>query len=260
MIDTIQLETTNHCNNNCKFCPHHNIKLHNHMTMELFKKIIDECVEIKPNKIVPFLNGEPFLDPLFFDRLHYIREKLPDVFIEIHTNGHLLTKQVVESLNNHRVNFVNVSVNAVSEEVYQLVTGSKNLKSVETNTKYFCSHFKGKKRVSLVPVPENVTEVEEFKKRWEGFDCEVQINQLYNWAGNIYLSETRLEPCFRIMSHMTILCDGRVNLCCMSPDKIIGDLNTQSIKEVWEDNKWMRLMHIKGKRPMLSPCKDCNMK
>jgi hypothetical protein len=42
-------------------------------------------------------------------------------------------------------------------------------------------------------------------------------------------------PCYRPWLTFTVLWDGRVSLCCADFDgrHILGDLNTSSIKDVW---------------------------
>jgi len=141
-IKVLQIETTNHCNNNCVFCPHKTIEFKQCMDMNLFKKIINEAKELGIKKIIPFLNGEPFMDPLFFERLKYIRKFMSeDTVIDVYTNGRLLTEKVVEALNNHNVNFINISLNAFNEITYKKITGSNDFKTIEENAVYCINNF-----------------------------------------------------------------------------------------------------------------------
>jgi radical SAM protein with 4Fe4S-binding SPASM domain len=235
------------------------------MKLDLFKKIIDEGKEMKVNRVVPFLNGEPFTDPEYFEKLSYIREKMPDVYLEIFSNGSILTKEKVDELKKFKINFINISVNAATSESYEKVTKRKHFDKVVENTIYLIKTLKDTKiRVSMVPCPEAVSDVTKFKEFWKQYlpEDQIQINEYYNWQGRIFRSnEIQIKPCFRIAGHLTIQQDGKVIWCCMdigdNPDYIIGDLNKQSLQEVWEKSEWRRIMHKQLKRMYLEPCKRC---
>lgn len=262
MIDTLQIETANTCNNRCAFCPHHKVGSPEIMDMGLFRKIIDQAAEMKIRRIVPFLNGEPLCDPYIFERLSYVREKMPGAFIELFTNGVLLTEKNSEFLRAFSLDFVNISVNAESRATYRKVTGRDSYDVVVRNAKYFIDNGIAKKtRVSMVPYGMDADKIGKFKEQWKGHNCEVQVNELYNWHGDVGTRETRVEPCFRITSHMTVLASGKVSLCCMDTgENLLGDLNREKIWEVWKNSEYMRWMHLQYKRPMMEPCCWCNMK
>jgi hypothetical protein len=62
---------------------------------------------------------------------------------------------------------------------------------------------------------------------------------------------------------MTVLWDGKVNLCCMDPlgRKIFGDLNHQTVAEVWLSKERQRYatMHTEGRGAECEVCRDCNI-
>jgi radical SAM protein with 4Fe4S-binding SPASM domain len=233
------------------------------MDMDLFKKIIDQASELKVHRIVPFLNGEPFTDPKYFEKLDYIREKMPDCYLEIFSNGSLLTDEIIEKLKKYKVDFMNISVNAATSEVYEKVCQRKHFDRVVSNTIKLIKELKGITtiRVSMVPTEDAIVDVEKFKTFWKEYLPEslIQINDYYNWQGRIFESnEIQIKPCFRILGHLTVQSDGKVIWCCMDiGDYIVGDLNKQSLKEVWQKSEYRRIMHKQGKRMFLDPCKRC---
>lgn len=258
-IEFVQIETTNACPNKCKFCPHGLIEGTKVMTMELFKKIIDEAAELGIEKIVPFQNGEPFADEFIFDRLDYIKEKMPKAKLDIFTNGALLNKEKIDKLNDYNIELINFSINAACEETYKAVCGTDNYQTVMDNALYAAGNLKKRVRVSIVPCPEAVDDVPKFKTYWSNFPVEVQVNEYFNWSGKIWPEkETILQPCFRILRHLNVQADGKVIWCCMDiGEKIIGDLTKESIHDVWEKSEWRRIMHKHGKRFCLEPCFKC---
>lgn len=266
-IEQLQIETTSYCNLACDFCPNSDMESYKMMDMELFKKIIDNAAELKIPKVIPFLTGEPFVDPHIFKRIEYIKEKMPGVKIELYTNCIALTQDRTKKINELGIDFVSMSVNAANKDTYYKVCKKDVFDLVIKNAIYFIENSPGiKKRVQMVPLEIAKQDVEPFKQFWqpykEKYGVEIQISDIYNWAGDRYNKDIVNVPCFRTLKHMTVLVDGRVNLCCMDGlgKVILGDLNKQRIEEVWEANEWRRRMHLAGKRPMLWPCNQCNMK
>jgi radical SAM protein with 4Fe4S-binding SPASM domain len=102
-------------------------------------------------------------------------------------------------------------------------------------------------------------EKEEFLKTWgDG----AFLHMEGNWAG--YLGKMRTTPtecCFRALNQIMILWDGRVSLCCFDGegDVIFGDLNRQSLKEIFAGEKASeyRRAHMEGRRSEMKLCKDC---
>ncbi|KLI33907.1 hypothetical protein SZ51_13220, partial [Brachyspira hyodysenteriae] len=94
-IRFILIETINRCNNNCNFCP---VSVGNEkrdfkkMSYEMFNKIIDDLVKINyDGSIALFFTNEPFLDDRIIDFMKIVKDRLPNAFHYIMTNGILLT-------------------------------------------------------------------------------------------------------------------------------------------------------------------------
>lgn len=269
-LKVLQIETTNYCTNACSFCPHEKICNKGFMDFELFKSLVDQGKEMGVEKIAPFLNGEPFMDPNYFEKLKYVREVMPNVWLEIFTNGSILDDEKIDQLALLNVNFINVSVNAASKDIYEKICKRNHFDKVVENTIKLINRLSSKTviRVSMVPT-EVVTneEIEKFKEFWSKYlpKENIQINEYFNWSGKIYKNkQTIISSCFRILEHLTVQYDGKVIWCCMdigdNPDYIIGDLTKQTLKEVWEKSEWRRLMHKQSKRIGLEPCFKCGNK
>jgi MoaA/NifB/PqqE/SkfB family radical SAM enzyme len=254
----LQIETSNYCPNACVFCPHEKICNKGMMDMDLFKRIIDQAAEMKIKKIVPFQNGDPFTDPLLFERLDYVKEKMPWVEFELFTNCALLDKEKIQKLKNYNFVLINLSINAATKETYEKTCGRKHFDKVIENALELVKELtpKIKVRVSMIPCPEAKDDVEKFKEFWSKYPVEVQVNEYFNWQGRIWKSkEVKLQPCIRIIAHLNVQYDGKVIWCCMDiGEHIIGDLTKQTLQEVWDKTEYRRLMHTQGKRMCLEPC------
>ena len=64
-LQYLQVETTNHCNGKCVFCPQGQFIEKGFMTDELYANIIAMASNLPNLKMFhPMLTGEPFLDKL----------------------------------------------------------------------------------------------------------------------------------------------------------------------------------------------------
>ena len=63
-------------------------------------------------------------------------------------------------------------------------------------------------------------------------------------------------------SRLTVNFDGTVSVCCVdwSHGTLVGDLNNETFSEVWNGKrlKEFRILHLKGERSKIGPCKNCD--
>jgi len=71
----------------------------------------------------------------------------------------------------------------------------------------------------------------------------------------------KIKYCNRLDYYLSICWDGKVNSCCndIQGEVILGDLNTQTIEEVWngDDAQWFRELHRTLKRSEIKLCARC---
>ncbi len=253
----IQLETTTICQGKCVFCPRDKLTEHGSMTDALYAKIVQEAVRLPALAIFNIQGnaGEPLCDPQFMERLEFARKAMPKVSLEFYTNGTLLTEPLIDRMalmNNLRVN---VSLNGGPETRKRLM-GLDDYWRVVRMLRYM--REKGiSNRASMVYYPEITRkEVDDFVDAG-GFAIQYQ-----SWAGKQYPYERRRwTSCQRAMNHMYIRFNGQATLCCfdMFGTVPLGDLNTQTIQEVWqgECHKEYVLKHKAGKGQELALCESC---
>ena len=100
--NVINLETINRCNSTCEFCTaNKNAEKRPYKRMEedLYYKIIDQLAEWDyRGHLTLYGNNEPWLDTRIVAFHKYAREKLPNAFIFMSTNGLLLDIQKTKSI------------------------------------------------------------------------------------------------------------------------------------------------------------------
>ena len=107
----VLIETRTDCNNHCPFCPHaFNNKPLGIMTIECYKTIIDQLCELGYNgRVALMLSNEPLLDARLEEMIVYAKSKSPRLFLDITTNGRLLTLDLVDHL--FAIGIDNININ-----------------------------------------------------------------------------------------------------------------------------------------------------
>lgn len=252
----LQVETTNHCNAQCLFCPHYKIEPKGFMSQELYEKIIDEASRL-PNLTMfhPMLNGEPFLDKKFMDRLRLAREKLPNAEMEIYTNGSLLTDEIIYQLKDMNLR-LSISLNGLKPETRKTVMGLDDYWHVVQAMKLMES-VGVKYRTTMVAYPE--ISQEEIAGFIESGGMAIRYQ---SWAGAQYPYERRRwTQCARAINQMTVLYTGDVCLCCFDPfgEVNFGNLNVESMEAIWHSSQHQeyQTMHKQGRGNELPKCCSC---
>ena len=265
----LQIESTARCNAKCSFCPV-GVGLKRdvgEMSDTLFDKILVEANDLGIKTILIFLNGEPFIFSRFFDWLEKLRSY--NMVTHVFTNASLMTKEKTDKLISYSdvVDRICFSVSGKDVES-QRQTMDLPMDRVVENIRYFVSANAGliKYWVAMPGLFDRA-----YRNSWVAFWNSIagaekaQVNPVLNWGGNIESTTktNQFKYCSRLY-HMTVLWDGRVNLCCMDGhgEVILGDLNTQTILEVYNGDlaRHYRMKHKFKQQSDLKLCNACNMR
>ena len=135
--DTVQVNFTFRCNLHCKMC-----NMRNHMQQlenrgdrieidsDTFIKIIKESAELGIKNIL-FIGGEPFMREDLFDLVKYAKSL--SLFVGIITNGVLLNRDIIDKCFDSKLDCLNISIDAVSEDVFSTIRGRNVLSSIIRN-------------------------------------------------------------------------------------------------------------------------------
>ena len=267
------IETTSKCNLACIMCPRENMRrLQMEMDFELYKKIVDQCVELGVKCIKPHNFGEPLMASAFADHIKYIRQRSKTIKILLVTNGQLLTGRTADLLIEEKVDAVNLSIDGASQESYEKIRRNGKYERVVANAKQLIR----KKRsagaelplvtVGLVKMEQSEEEIRKFHEMWAGLANGVSVTRYSTRAGTLPGSESadrkKRTPCFRLWKQMVVCSDGKVALCCADWDCSIelGDLNTTPLEDVWRGEKInaLRHLHMSRRAETISTCSNCD--
>lgn len=273
----LHVATTNTCSAACNFCIYpskENTIPKTVMSMELYKKIVDEAKDIESISTIAFSAlGEPLLDRFLDERIRYIKQvKANWAPIEIYTNGIALTPKRFESLKDAGLDSLSISINAINQKQHEKVMGVKGkYGQVVQNAKYAIEHADGKVDVNIKAVFSGDHFTREDQVRFFGMWGVKQAGGYgicvleRNWADQLGRTiDKKFDPnstCFRALEQVSILADGRVTMCCFDPlDKFpLGDLKKQTIKQIYNSEKYstFRMDHYENRAAKYDLCRDC---
>lgn len=264
----IDIGTTNLCNASCIMCPHTKLKNFGTMDMELYKKIIDNCERLEIKDVVLSFFGEPLLDKLIFERIKYAKSK--GLRVSFYSNGSLINKENAEKLIESRLDSITISLDGSTKDTYEKIRKGLNFDIVDKNVERL-SQMRIEVNLVLVELEENKKDIKKFYKKWKDKVHSVNIINMRNWGGTIDKQTTKdsfnnnnknRKPCAFLWNKLVVDWNGDVVLCCddWNHSTILGNLNNQTIEEVWNGEKlnYIRQLHMEGSFNRIPLCSKCN--
>jgi MoaA/NifB/PqqE/SkfB family radical SAM enzyme len=264
--EIVQIEATNICNAKCVFCPRDEMhRRQGIMSVDLFKKIVDECAELGITHVRMHNYGEAFVDRKLVEKVRYAKEKgIREVGLI--SNGSLITEPVARGMIEAGLDAINISVDASGKEVFEATRIGLKYDKVIANIERLLRlrGESGKRRPKLILSfvrQNNSADEQAFIEHWRTIADKIHVTDLHNWAGTLNTESDVNYPCYRPWLTFTVLWDGRVSLCCADFDgrTILGNLNTHTIAEIWnaEPYRNARREHLESGGPDV--CRACDL-
>ncbi|MBJ6727754.1 radical SAM protein [Geomesophilobacter sediminis] len=275
------------CNFRCKFCPNGDDKLiretgrfQGPLDFDLYKKVIDDLQEFdRPLKVLRlYKEGEPMMNRHFADMIRYAKERGVADAIDTTTNGYFFEPERIRPVIEAGIDRINISVDGLSDQQFLDFTGVKVdfNRFVENIAKLY--EFKGNCEICIKIAGDFLSEadkerfyatfgnyadrifIENMAPCWPEFDIEDRLG--VSMEKGIYdqpVGETNVCP--YIFYSMSVNSDGSVSLCFLDWARklIIGDVRTQSVKEIWNSEAMYRhrVAHLRGERMQDPICSQC---
>lgn len=174
----VQFEPSSRCNQNCIHCEHDKKRKNpRDATYEEFKGFYDL---LTPLYITLNGYGEPLLCRELARMISYARRRGTQV--NTTTNG-ILLKTYAQELLDSKLNLINVSLDAASEETYSKIRGQNTFHTIVENVKYFNRLRMANKastllRLSIVVQHSNLNELDKFAELSKELGADSIIFQL----------------------------------------------------------------------------------
>jgi len=268
---TLAIESTAKCNLFCPMCPRENIYFPpRDMELSLFKKIIDEAKDYL-EFAVPYGVGEPMLNPDIFEMISYCRTR--GVPTGLSTNATILTEAMARKLIEAGLDYIIFAFDGATRETFEKYRKGADFERVRANILTFLRVKKELKSkifciLQMVRLSENGHEIPDLIRMWrvEGMD-EVRIkkDEVHNEGsaipGDGGSQPPLRHPCYLLWrGPMYIHYDGAVFPCCyIYPEERVGNIAKQSLQEIWNSEKMVRLReaHISGDLSNYRACRNC---
>lgn len=285
----IQIFPVYACNFKCGYCiyaidksKHGYISDKVFMEMELYKKSIDDMKRFdKRIKMLRFAAiGEPLLHREIAKMVDYAKKADIAESIDIVTNGSLLTRKLSDDLVNTGLTKLRISLEGLSNEDYKRNSSVEiDFNNLVQNITYFYNNRKQTK--VYIKIIDYMLKNEEDKNRFynvfNSICDEIAIEHLTPTITGIdytKMTDEKLDKpqneekmietniCSEPFYLMQINPDGKVVPCCnMTYPEILGDININSVKEIWNGKKFncFRLRQLNGTKNTCDVCKDCKI-
>lgn len=285
---SVYLQASNACNFKCEYCSQTlddsalksmNIQ-RSFMHYEIFETAIEQLQkfngEIKVINITGF--GEPLLNPRIGDMIRLAKEKKVAQRIELVTNGSMLTHEMSDKLTEAGLDLIRISIQGLTEKSYKRISGVEiNMNMYLENLAYLYQNKKNTKiyiKMLGETLEENQTE-EDFYNMFGNYCDNIAIEHLVPVMPGVDYSKVTdtninigmvgcknddIFSCPRPFYMMTVNTDGLVRPCCnYDPPMIIGDINKESLFDIWNGKKMIefRINQLKNGIKSNSVCKQC---
>lgn len=267
----ILIETIARCNLKCGMCPSPTLKRpRGQMSPQLWKKIIDELAGKSPETTVwPTIIGEPLLlGKQIFENVRYAKNAgIKNICLN--SNFMLFNSHLAEPLFESGLDELIIGLDAITQFTYEKIRIGGDFNRVMKNIELLMDEA-GRRNSSLkvtiqmVLQEDNWHEEQEFIDYWQkkALGITVKLRHRVSWGGSVSHStvldveEDRI-PCLWLLRQMSVLWNGMVPKCDSPNETYHGDLNHQSISDVWNGElRELRASHSNLDFNM-SPCNHC---
>jgi MoaA/NifB/PqqE/SkfB family radical SAM enzyme len=271
----IAVETTGFCNLKCAMCSNDKMKRKKgNMSWRLFIKIVEEIAVMQSEKTRLWLcfYGEPLMsrgggcdiaDRVWFAKAKGVKN------VVMNSNMNLMTPEVAKDLVLNGLNSIFVGLDAATEDVYAQIRSGGNFEKVVGNVLDYKAALDkyGKPNqqivIQFIDMPLNHHQREDVAEFWHRHGIEVKVRPFVTWqdSNGLELKKESLRlPCHWLMNVLPITSDGCAVWCGCDYDGngICGNLNEDTIKNLWKVKKEHRLLHLEGRWSELPDfCRNC---
>jgi len=285
---TIIIDISGRCNLQCPLCPQ-GVGLSGHeqpVKYMSFKDFVTIFEKIKSYaKIITLHNwAEPFLHPEISQIIKFINKEAPDVFLHISSNGVILYEERIKKLSGAKIDFLEISISGLTQDVYEKYHKSGQIKKVLNNVGLLLRNKDleiKKLSIKYLQFDYNISSYfsikNEILKRLgiEKFPPFVELNIIpgyitaavsgYENKYPVELEKHKVkkipmaDTCNYPFEQLVIRSDGEVFPCCVVPydqNYSVGNLLTTEYDEIFTGEKYVdfRKSFINGTNPTCNSC------
>lgn len=268
-------ETSNMCNLRCIMCFQSDEALPvlkttkvPFMTMDTFKKIVDECAKYRTPALKLSWRGEPMLNKKFTEMIRYAKTK---GILEVTslTNGTLMNETICREIVDAKMDQLIISIDGFTKETYEKIRVGADYDVVINNLKNLIS-IRGKLKKPFIRLQYtesdiNRHETPEFYQYWKNRVDEITISYCQDFGSpeknnpdNIPIYE---YCCKQPFQRLVVMTDGTVCVCATDAmgSIAIGNVHDTNLIDLWNcpKIKELREQHKTGNYYLNPMCRIC---
>lgn len=243
------------------------------MTDAVFERVIRELAARDDIRVVLGGFGDPLLHPRWMEYVAACRQQ--GMFaLAVRTYGVELPQPAIDCLLEHRVDVLNILLDAAQPETYCRSHGSDLLEQVHQNIGRLLESVRERQLARPLIVPEllktaeAMDDIEPFYDYWinqvgtaviagpSHYACQWPDRAVMNMA-----PPTR-SACSRLFNRCMVLSDGRITFCDQDFRGLhpVGQIPGQTLSEVWSSEYYRRVRdgHLRGNHAEMGLCQLCD--
>lgn len=280
---SVLIDPANACNFKCVFCATGDDarlaaigRPKGLLRPELFAKIVDDLAAFPQSvkSVHLYKDGEPLLNKHLPAMVRQLKVRSVARWVEITTNGSLLTPERADALIDAGLDGIRISVYGTSDAEYRRTTRTFGAyATVLDNVRYLhrrkiernaALHIHCKIIDSGLDAGRRQSFFDDFAPLADSVYGHARHDEVAAQAGTVSGSEGGVpgrRVCSEPFIKLAINVDGAVSACCAdwSMSLIVGDVTRQSLVEIWNGAPLhaLRRTHLAGRRHMIPACRDC---
>lgn len=264
----IYVEITNICNLSCSFCSKDERKK-KEMSVDEFKEVISKIKDYTDN-IYLHVKGEPLLHSKLDEILSICDDN--NISVRITTNGTLLAK-MKDVLLKHHIKQINVSLHSENKMVnyFEDVFNTCDILANKTAIIYRLWVLK---TLNLDELSTKIVDkIDSHYHLSTTIVDKIKVEKNIKIANNIYIDKdykfdwpktngkkSDIGTCLGTKSHIAILSDGNVTICCLDSNGIIrlGNIFKESLSDILDSKLFKDINSgFKNNKVVCDLCKSC---
>ncbi len=251
----LQIESTSICNLKCIMCPYPTMGRKNeHMSMTVYERIIQEGAGFLEFVWLHHF-GEPLINPDIYKMINMAEDA--GIRTGMSTNATRLDERASAALLDSKLSMLYISLDGATKHTFEKIRVGAKFENVHANVTRFAEMKRARNsellvRLQMIHMTSTQNEREQFDEEWRdaGFDA-IDYKPFHYWANQdeslIQIDEvsppTPTGACSEPWIGFSVLADGTAVPCCndYSGKMPLGDLKTQSLREVWNGPAMMDL-------------------
>ena len=264
----IYLEITNHCNLSCPFCPSSKLIRKDYLDLIKFEKRVNEIKKYTDTVYLHIL-GEPLMHPNFVDIVKILN--INNIKVRITTNGVLLKNY----------DFSKLDINKISISLQSLIKFNDSyIESYFKELLNFMNSIKSKLNDKILGIDFRIwndklnSEICEFNKKLEDYlynyikigdfnNCRISYDNEFTWPDDEDEVNTTSIKCQGGKTHLGILVNGDVVLCCLDylGKTKIGNIDSDSLDVILLGDTYQEAMtKMLGGMAHFKLCQKCKFR